>query len=211
MNENPTLIESIVQKSKCILLPGGRDYRHCVSVFENTFNMQVPPFPERTLSVESDGRRYVKVKSRDIPNLVRQGFADLGIAYTDVCIERITFSDSVTYEKIGDDACLKLSLLSPKGQKDEIESRLYAKEKPIIVATAYPHLLEKYLNDADYRGEKLNIVLSSLVPSGSVEAMVVLGVADAVVDVVNTGITAEANGLSAKPLTDIFPAIVYRK
>lgn len=204
------MIESMVQNSKCILLPGGRDYHHCVSVFEDTFQIEVPSFPERTLSASANGRKFVKVKSRDIPGLIQQGYADIGVAYTDICEEKIVGDIAVAYEEIGS-AQLKLSLLSPYEQKEEFESRLYADENPLIVATAYPRLLAKYLKMVDVNGSPLNVALSSFVPSGSVEAMVALGVADAVVDVVNTGVTAEANGLSVLPLADIFPAVIYRK
>lgn len=204
------MINSLIHQSKCIVLPGGRDYHHCVSVFENIFKIKIPSFPDRVLSVKSGGRHFVKVKSRDIPKLVQQGYADIGIAYTDVCQENILSSAPIAYQQVGDSA-LKLCLLLPKSQKKELESRLYSNKKPLVVATAYPRLLKKYLKTAERSGAKLNMTLSPFTPSGSVEAMVALGVADAVVDVVNTGLTARTNNLDLIELIDIFPAVVYRK
>lgn len=204
------MIEPIAHQAKCILLPSGRDYDYCVKVFEDTFNIKVPAFPERSLSVDKDGRRFVKVKSRDVPMLVQQGFADIGVAYTDICEENISPEDIIGFEVIGAPR-LKLCLLSPKGQKEKIKSRLHAKENPLVIATAYPRVLAQYLEAEARKGRPVNLTLSPLVPSGSVEAMVALGVADAAVDVVNTGITAKANHLELLPLADIFPAVVYRK
>ena len=54
------------------------------------------------------------------------------------------------------------------------------------------------------------IVLSPFRPSGSVEVMPYLGVAEAVADLVETGETATQNGLSRLKLADVFPAIVWR-
>ncbi len=204
------MINSLIQQSKCIVLPGGRDYHHCVSVFEDIFKIKIPPFPDRVLSVKSGGRHFVKVKSRDIPKLVQQGYADIGMAYTDICQENILSSAPITYRQVGDSS-LKLCLLLPQSRKKELESRLYSNKKPLVVTTAYPRLLKKYLKTTGHSGTKLNITLAPFTPSGSVEAMISLGVADAVVDVVNTGVTAKANKLHVIELTDIFPAVIYRK
>lgn len=203
------MLEALVQSSRCILLPCGRDYAHCVDVFEGRFQIKVPAFPDRLLSVVENGRHFVKVKSRDVPRLIRRGFADIGLAYTDVCEEDLSPGDLVQYETIGS-AELCLSLLLPKGHRGELETRLYSADaKPLSVATAYPNLLERYLQTKN--GKRLNVTISHFIPTGSAEAMIVLGVADAVADVVNTGATARANSLEIIPLTDVFPAIVYRK
>ena len=203
------MLETLVQSSQCILLPSGRDYAHCVDVFEDRFHIKVPAFPDRLLSIVENGRHFVKVKSRDVPRLIRSGFADVGLAYTDVCEENLSLGDFVHYETIGP-AELRLSLLLPKSHAGELETRLYSTHaKPLSIATAYPNLLERYLQTKG--GKRLNVTIASFIPTGSAEAMVALGVADTVADVVNTSATAQANNLEVIPLTDIFPAVVYRK
>lgn len=202
------MLETIVQNSHNILLPGGRDYEGCVNVFEKVFGITVPAFPDRRLSIDQDNRRFIKVKSRDVPQLIQQGYGDIGVVYTDVCRENIT-DESMAYQEIGDGG-LKLSLLFPAEKEEEIKMRLHLNNKPLVVATAYPRLLTGWLKEVP-KDTRLNISVASLTPSGSVEAMVALGVADAAVDVVNTGATARANNLGILPLLDIKPAVIYKK
>lgn len=203
------MLEAIIQTSQCILLPSGRDYAHCVDVFESMFHIRVPVFPTRVLCVDEGGRRFVKVKSRDVPKLIHEGFGDVGIAYTDVCEETSMPQSKVKYKKIGD-AELRLSLLIPRERKKDFNARLSSQhQEALTVATPYPNLLNNYLQTEE--GRRLNVVVSPFIPTGSAEAMISLGVADVVADVVRTGGTARANNLEAIPLTDISPAIVYRK
>jgi ATP phosphoribosyltransferase len=55
------------------------------------------------------------------------------------------------------------------------------------IATSYPHLLKRYL---DQKG-----VFKSCLLNGSVEVAPRAGLADAICDLVSTGATLEANGL----------------
>lgn len=60
--------------------------------------------------------------------------------------------------------------------------------KDIRIATSYPHLLKKYLDEK-------NISFKSCMLNGSVEVAPRAGLADAICDLVSTGATLEANGL----------------
>ncbi len=202
---------TIKDEWKKILVPSGRDYEHCVSVFEEKFGIAVPRFSKRQLTVESDGRLFVKVKSRDMPELLRIGFGDVGIIYTDICLEKLSTLPSLAYDIIGSPR-LQFCLLVPKKMYHEFIERIHDfKLQPLSVSTAYPTFLEMCLKKIEDESRRLNIVISKFTPSGSMEAMPLLGVSDAVADVVNTGASADANHLIPLYLADISPALLYRK
>lgn len=198
-------------KWKKILVPSGRDYEHCVGVFEEKFGITVPRFSERQLSVESNGRLFAKVKSRDMPELLRIGFGDIGIIYTDICQEKLSALPSLAYDIIGSPK-LQFCLLIPKETYDQFIERLYNIDfEPLSVATTYPAFLKLCLEKIADEGGRLNVVISPFTPSGSMEAMPSLGVSDVVADAVNTGTSADANHLIPLRLADISPALIYRK
>jgi ATP phosphoribosyltransferase len=204
------LMIEVVKKAKTILVPSGRDHEGCVNVFEDRFAIKVPEFADRVLTTADAGRRFVKVKSRDIPMLIGKGFGDVGITYTDVYEERANHALPITYSIIGP-RHLSFSLLFPSGRYIELKKRLTTPGlTPLVVATAYPAVLKSYIASTRKRGVACNITISPLQPTGSVEAMPALGVADAVADVVNTGKTARANNLVSYRLSEIFPAVIFR-
>lgn len=205
------MIQETINKSTCILLPSGRDYNHCADILHDAFGVFVPEFPERTLIAKTAGRMFIKVKSRDVPMLIEHGYGDVGLAYTDICQEKIAADSSIAYEIIGE-SLLKFCLLFPEANVKSLEERLGAPElAPVVVATSYPTVLKNCIAQALGEGRNLNIVISPITPSGSVESMVALGLADVAADVVNTGVTAAANSLQPFPLMNIYPALVYRK
>jgi len=205
------VIQETINKSTCILLPSGRDYEHCADVLKDVFAITVPEFLDRALVAHATGRVFIKVKSRDVPMLIQNGYGDIGLAYTDVCQEKIIDTSPIAYETIGNSQ-LAFSLLFPKEKEEQLKQRMHNEGlPPLIVATAYPTVFENHMKRMVNEGKVFNIKLSPTVPSGSVEAMVALGVADIVADVVNTGVTADANNLAPVRLMDISPALVYRK
>lgn len=205
------VIQETINKSTCILLPSGRDYEHCADVLKEMFAITIPEFLDRTLVAYASGRTFIKVKSRDVPMLIQNGYGDVGLAYTDVCQEKITDTSLIAYKTIGN-SHLAFSLLFPKQESELLKKRLSSEGlPPLTVATAYPTVLQNYMKRMASEGKVFNVRLSPTIPSGSVEAMVALGVADIVADVVNTGVTADANNLAPVHLMDISPALVYRK
>lgn len=200
---------SIIQKATTILIPSGRDYDGCVGVLEREFLLQVPSFQHRALVAYQNGKRFIKVKGRDIPMLVREGYADMGVIYTDICQEKIDDNSGLTY-KILDSPHLRFCLLLPRERYEELRARIKSHDgPPVTIATLYPTVLQKCIDKRIADEGVCNVAMSPIQPSGSVEAMAALGVADVVADVVNTGETAEANDLIVYPLVDIFPALVY--
>lgn len=146
-----------------------------------------------------------------MPELLRADFGDVGLVYTDICEEKITTLNSPLSFDIIDEAHLQFCLLLPEGRYDMLVKRMHnPKLPPITAATVYPAFFEKCLKRLEGKGCGLNVQLSSFTPSGSVEALPALGVSDIVADVVNTGISAQANHLVPVHLADIFPALLYK-
>ena len=128
-----------------------------------------------------DGQyRVVLVKPADVPTYVEYGAADAGIAGLDVVLE--SRADLVQPIALNFGRC-KLAVAAPAGVA------LSASENPTVrVATKYPHLTMEYFNA---RGIPVEIIYLS----GSIELAPLLGLADRIVDLVESGRTLKENGL----------------
>jgi len=128
-----------------------------------------------------DGRyRVVLVKPADVPTYVEYGAADAGIAGLDVVLEsRADLLQPLTL----DFGRCKLAVAAPRGVA------LSASENPTVrVATKYPHIAMEYFNA---RGIPVEIIYLS----GSIELAPLMGLADRIVDLVESGRTLKENGL----------------
>jgi ATP phosphoribosyltransferase len=140
------------------------------------------PFPEgegRRLVVETDGLRFLFVKDMDVPTYVEYGVADCGIAGRDVLLE--TASDVYEPLDLGFGRC-RLTVARPRGAADTNRA------STVRVATKYPRVASAYFLA---RGQSVEVVKLA----GSVELAPGLGLADCIVDVVETGRTLVENGL----------------
>ena len=129
-----------------------------------------------------DGRhRVVLVKPADVPTYVEYGAADIGIAGRDVLLE--TRADVLQPLDLNFGHC-KIAVAGPKGTHS-----INGNDNPTVrIATKYPHITMDYYNA---RGIPVEII--SL--SGSIELAPLIGLADRIVDVVETGRTLKENGL----------------
>ncbi len=127
------------------------------------------------------------LRTDDIPTLCAEGAIDLGITGSDLVQE--ANAEVQVRMNLGVGRC-KLAICVPTHSDIERPSQLAGKR----VATSFPNTTERFLkqHDAPVHLVKLN---------GSVEVMISLGVADAIVDLVETGSTLAANQL--KILTEI--------
>ena len=127
------------------------------------------------------------LRTDDIPVLCGEGAIDLGITGSDLLDE--SGADVTIRMPLGVGHC-RLSLCVPDDSPISSAQQLNGKR----VATSFPQVTRKYL--AEHNAEAHLVELS-----GSVEIMISLGVADAVVDLVETGSTLAANRL--RVLTDL--------
>jgi ATP phosphoribosyltransferase len=126
------------------------------------------------------GMTFLIVRPTDVPTYVEYGAADVGIVGKDVLMEQ----DSDVYEPLdlGIGAC-RIAVAALKGQasRDRLSSK-------IRVATKYPKITERYFNQ---RGVSVEIVKLY----GSIELAPLVGLADRIVDLVETGNTLKAHDL----------------
>ncbi len=127
--------------------------------------------------------RLLVLRAQDVPTFVEHGGADLGIAGKDVLLEHHGFG---LYEPLdlGIARC-RMMVAHPAGVQAET-SRLR-------VATKYAQTTRRYFAA---RGRQVEIIHLY----GSMEIAPQLGLADCIVDLVQSGRTLEANGLVAGEL-----------
>lgn len=140
-------------------------------------------FPDaegRRLVVAAEGLRFLFVKDMDVPTYVEYGVADCGVAGRDVLLE--SGSDVLEPLDLGFGRC-RLVVAAPRGARFD-----YRGAASIRIATKYPRIASAHFLE---RGVSAEIVKLN----GSVELAPGLGLADGIVDVVETGRTLEENGL----------------
>jgi ATP phosphoribosyltransferase len=143
------------------------------------------PFPDgagRKLVVDFDSLRFLFVKDADVPTYVEYGAADCGIAGRDVLLE--SGSDVLEPLDLGFGRC-RLVVARPASATSGA-----ADPSTLRVATKYPRVAAGH-----FQGKGLSVEVVRL--AGSVEIAAGLGLADCIVDVVETGRTLAENGLLA--------------
>ncbi len=134
----------------------------------------------RRLAIEdmSGALRFIFVKPADVPTYVEHGTADCGVAGRDVLLEGE--ADVLQPLDLRIAAC-RIAVAAPRDVNLESFGMLR-------VATKYPRIA---MNHFARRGVPIEIIELA----GSVELAPVLGLADCIVDLVETGRTLEENGL----------------
>lgn len=121
------------------------------------------------------------LRDDDIPQYVEDGVADIGFVGENVLYEKN--KKVVVEDKLGFGKC-RLSLAIPRNEEYAGPEDLRGKK----IASSYPVLLQKFLEDNSIQAEIHEI-------SGSVEIAPGIGLADAVCDLVSSGSTLFMNGL----------------
>ncbi len=122
------------------------------------------------------------VRADDVPTVVADGVVDLGITGTDL-VEESNCGINVV-ETLPLFQCRLVLAAPPEWKKQYRENP----PKSIRVATSFPHLAKSW-------GEKEGIDVHIISLSGSVEIAPRLGIADAIIDLTQTGATMHSNGL----------------
>jgi len=120
------------------------------------------------------------LRDDDIPQYVEDGVADIGIVGQNVFYEKCKEAEIV--EELGFGKC-RLSLAINKNE-EYVANYLQGKR----IATSYPVLLQKYLDENKITAEIHEI-------SGSVEIAPGIGLAEVICDLVSSGSTLFMNGL----------------
>ena len=167
-----------------VALPKGRLGDQVYDMFEEA-GYECPEIKEdsRKLFFENKGKgiRFFWVKPSDVAVYVGRGAADLGVAGSDVLMERQP--DVYELLDLGLGVC-KMMVAAPVDFRDNDDMTLR-------VATKFPNIASRY-----YAGKSRDIDIIEL--HGSIELAPLLGLSDVIVDIVETGNTLKANGLEPK-------------
>ncbi len=129
------------------------------------------------------------IRDDDIPSFVASGACDYGIVGENVLYEAQSRTERLraleTVLRLGFAKC-SLKLAAARDGPIRTAADLQGRS----VATSYPGLTAKFLAERGIRAEMVEM-------GGSVEVAPRMGVADAICDLVSTGATLEANGLTA--------------
>jgi ATP phosphoribosyltransferase len=131
-------------------------------------------FPTNEADIE-----LVLIRSADVPTYVQYGAADLGIAGKDVLAEH---GGEGLYERVD------LKIAPCKMMTAGFAERPLPRTR-LKVATKYPQITRRFFLEQGRQVELIKLY-------GSMELAPVVGLADIIVDLVQTGNTLEANGLT---------------
>jgi ATP phosphoribosyltransferase len=137
----------------------------------------------RTLLVQSGNfpLEVLYLRDDDIPQSVASGVADIGVVGENEFVERNEDADIIS--RLGFSKC-RLSLAIPK----DIDYRGVNWFNGKKIATSYPHILKKYLDEQGISAE-IHVI------TGSVEISPGIGLADGIFDIVSSGSTLVSNNL----------------
>lgn len=140
--------------------------------------------------------RFLLVRASDVPAYVEYGGADIGITGKDILLEH---SGRGIYEPLDlEIGVCQLVLAGKKG----VETR---GSGVLRVATKYPEVARRFF---DRRGQQVEIIKLY----GSMELAPLVGMADLIVDIMETGATLLANDLEViEPICDISSRLIVNK
>ena len=129
--------------------------------------------------------RILVLRATDVPTSVQYGGADLGVTGKDVLMEH---GGEGLYEPLDlNIARCRLMTAGPKGEAPPVGR--------IRVATKFVNLARRYYAAQGRQADIIKLY-------GAMELAPILGLADEIVDIVDTGNTLKANGLEARELID---------
>lgn len=173
-----------------VALPKGRIAEETLEIFEKIFNKKFI-FEDRKLILIVDDFKFLLVRNQDVPTYVYHGSADVGVVGLDVLEEKEL--DLIKLLDLGIGKC-KISI----GIRNEDE--LDFSKPEIRVATKMVNITKKYFSKRAMAVEIIKLY-------GSIELAPIVGLADAIVDIVETGTTMKKNGL--KVTEDIMNSSAY--
>jgi len=150
------------------------------------------------LEDEKAGLRFIMAKPADVPTYVEYGAADIGVVGKDTLLEE----GRQLYEVIdlGFGAC-QMCVCGPaslKGKLDQIPNKR--------VASKYPNITRSYFEGT--KRESVEIIKLN----GSVELAPLIGLAEVIVDIVESGRTLRENGLDVlEVIADISARVIVNR
>ena len=182
-----------------IALAKGRILKEALPLLE-TAGIRPLDDPAKTrkliLDTTRDEVKLVVIRSADVPTYVQFGAADIGVVGKDVMME---FDGDGFYEMLdlGIARC-RMAVAAPAERVDERKKRYRIATKYVKIARAY------------YAAQGIQTEMIKLY--GSMELAPLAGLADRIVDLVDTGNTLKANGLvELEKIADISSRLIVNK
>lgn len=161
-----------------VALPKGRIAEQTLEIFSQIFGDDFK-FEDRKLIMQKGDFKFLMVRNQDIPTYITEGAADIGVVGLDVLEEHRC--DVLRLLDLGLGKC-RVCI----GIKDNQELD-YTKPE-LKIATKMPNITKNYF---DQKG----IAVKTIKLYGSIELAPLVGLSDAIVDIVETGTTMKQNGL----------------
>jgi len=178
-----------------VALPKGRIAQETLEIFSEIFDKKFE-FENRKLILEVGGFKFLNVRNQDVPTYVEYGCADIGVVGLDVITEQELDIVQLLDMQLG--KC-KVSI----GIKNEDE--LDWSKPNIKVATKMQNIAKNYFASKAQGVEVIKLY-------GSIELAPLIGMCDAIVDIVETGATMRENGLKvAEDIMDSSAHLIANK
>lgn len=194
---SPRISVDRARASVTIAVPKGRVLRALAKRFEKVGVDPAVLLSEDRRLVREDpetGIKFLLLKPDDVPTYVEYGAADLGIVGRDVLLEREY--DLYAPVDLGIGVC-RMVVAGPH------EDRPY--REPLRVATKYPNIATRH-----FLARGMNV--ETIYVQGSVELAPLTGLADVIVDLVESGETLKQNGLVVKEhVCDVSSVVVANR
>jgi ATP phosphoribosyltransferase len=162
-----------------VAMPKGRIYKQASKLLREagyTIPEDMDDSRKLIIPVPEANMEFIMAKPVDVPTYVEYGVADIGIVGKDVLMEE----NRNVYEllDLGIARC-RMSVIGLPDWKPVLNPR---------VATKYPNVASQYFRE---RGQQVEVIKLN----GSIELAPLIGLADRIVDMVETGTTIRENGL----------------
>ncbi len=173
-----------------VALPKGRIAEETLAIFETMFGERFK-FEDRKLILETPKFRFLLVRNQDVATYVYHQAADIGVVGLDTLEEQGL--DVVRLLDLRRGIC-KVAIGMKKGDQLDLS-------KPEIkVATKMVNITKRYFEERAVSVEIIKLY-------GSIELAPLIGLADMIVDIVETGTTMKQNGLEV--VEDIMTSSTY--
>ncbi len=173
-----------------VALPKGRIAKETLEIFEKIFGSEFV-FDDRKLILDTPDFRFLLVRNQDVATYVNRQAADIGVVGLDTLEEQGL--DVIRLLDLRKGVC-KVAIGMKKGEKLDLT-------KPELkVATKMVNITKRYF---EQRAVSVDIIKLY----GSIELAPLVGMADMIVDIVETGMTMKQNGLEV--VADIMESSTY--
>ena len=190
----------IVNKSNSLILalPKGRVYEDFIPLLEKT-QFAIKDDEKKTRKMMLDTKhpsvKVLIIRGWDVPTYITSGAAHIGIVGKDILMEK----EEEEFVELAD-LDLGKCRLSLAGYEDVLTGSARLK-----IATKYPKSSTKFMNSIGIQPEIIFL-------NGAQEIAPVLGLSDAIIDLVDTGKTLTANGLKEiKTIAEISTRLIANK